>query len=113
MADVLEIVRGISQVMANAYDGAVDENGEPIKIGLKREEDVAITDKRVMDGFKVKIHGNELHILYHSEVQLKEVHSNNFESELESIASAFHVEEKLITEKNFIKVKGWFWGNHI
>ena len=48
MADVLEIVNGISQVMANTYDGAVDENGEPIKIGLKREEDVAITDKRVM-----------------------------------------------------------------
>ncbi len=54
MADVLEIVRGISQVMANAYDGAMDENGEPIKIGLKREEEVAITDKRVMDGFKFR-----------------------------------------------------------
>jgi len=38
MADVLEIVRGISQVMANTHDGALDENGEPIKIGLKKDE---------------------------------------------------------------------------
>ncbi len=60
MADVLEIVQGISQVMANTYDGAVDENGEPIKIGLKREEDVAITDKRVMDGFKIAMSGDTL-----------------------------------------------------
>ena len=72
MADVLEIVRGISQVMANAYDGAVDENGEPIKIGLKREEDVAITDKRVMDGFKVAMSGDTLTIKYHGEVTMKE-----------------------------------------
>ena len=40
MAEVLDIVRGISQVMANTHDGALDENGEPVKIGLKREEDV-------------------------------------------------------------------------
>jgi hypothetical protein len=31
MASVLEIINGISQVMANAYDGATDENGEPNK----------------------------------------------------------------------------------
>jgi hypothetical protein len=66
MADVLEIVQGISQVMANTHDGAVDGDGEPIKIGLKREEDVAITDKRVMDGFKVAMSGDTLFIKYHS-----------------------------------------------
>ena len=47
---IIRIVRGISQVMANTHDGALDENGEPIKIGLKREEGVAITDKRVYGG---------------------------------------------------------------
>ena len=82
MADVLEIVRGISQVMANAYDGAVDENGEPIKIGLKREEDVAITDKRVMDGFKVAMSGDTLTIKYHGEVTMKEAKDKGFESDL-------------------------------
>ncbi len=87
MADVLEIVRGISQVMANAYDGAVDENGEPIKIGLKREEDVAITDKRVMDGFKVQMSGDSLVIKYHGEVTMKEAKDKGFESDLEQMMS--------------------------
>ena len=65
MATALEIVRGISQVLANSYDGALDENGDPIKIGLRREE-VKITDKRVMDGFGCTIAGN-LRISYQSE----------------------------------------------
>ena len=60
MASVLEIVNGISQVMANAYDGATDENGEPIKIGLKREEGHPINDSRVMDGFKVKLYPGQI-----------------------------------------------------
>ena len=44
MATTLEIVNGISQVLANTYDGALDENGEPVKIGLKREEGHPILD---------------------------------------------------------------------
>ncbi len=35
---VVDVLRGISQAAGNMYDGATDENGEPIKIGLKREE---------------------------------------------------------------------------
>ena len=38
MATTLEIINGISQVLSKAYDGALDENDEPVKIGLKREE---------------------------------------------------------------------------
>ena len=38
MATVYEIVQGLSQAAANAYDGAMTEDGEPIKAGLKREE---------------------------------------------------------------------------
>ena len=42
MADRLELFRGISQAIANSYDGAHDErysyDGEERKIGLKREE---------------------------------------------------------------------------
>lgn len=87
MADVLEIVRGISQVMANAYDGALDENGEPLKIGLKREEEVDITDKRVMDGFKVQMSGDKLMIKYHAEVTMKEAKDKGFETELEQMMS--------------------------
>ena len=58
MASVLDIVRGISQAAANAYDGSHDEryaaDGKARKIGLNREEGDPILDSRVMDGFKVK-----------------------------------------------------------
>ena len=102
MATTMEIVRGISQVMANTYDGALDDNGEPIKIGLKREEGHPINDSRVMDGFKVSFHGgNQLCIHYHSELKLKEVYAKGFESDteqmIESIASFIKKEYKKIT----------------
>jgi hypothetical protein len=88
MATTLEIIRGISQALAYAYDGAHKESytddGEAHSFGLKREEGNPILDKRVMDGFKVKFHGDKICINYHSEVQLKEVHASQFESNLES-----------------------------
>ena len=83
--ETLEIVRGISQAMANSYDGALDDKGEPIKIGLKREEGHPVLDSRVMDGFKVKFSGNRLCIHYQTDVKLKDVHQNNFENEIESM----------------------------
>ena len=47
MATTLEIIDCISQVLSNTYDGALDESGEPIKIGLRREEGNPLTDHRV------------------------------------------------------------------
>ena len=85
MASVLDIVRGISQAAANAYDGALDENGELLKVGLKREEEIPLTDRRVTDGFGVSFNGPILRINYQSEISLKEVNdANAFESEIES-----------------------------
>ena len=83
MATVYEIVQGLSQAAANAYDGALDENGEPLLAGLQREEGDPILDKRVIDGFKVRFSGNMMHLSYHSEVQLKEVYANGFEEDVE------------------------------
>ncbi len=102
MATTMEVVRGISQVMANSHDGATDENGEPIKVGLKREEGDPLIDSRVMDGFKVSFHGgNQLCIHYHSELKLKDVHAKGFESDLEQmindIAKFIKKEYKKIT----------------
>lgn len=101
MATTLEIVRGISQVLSNTYDGATDENGEPIKIGLKREEGHPIHDSRVMDGFKVSFYPDSICIHYHSEVKLKEVYSGTFEQDVESminqIAQFIKKEYKKIT----------------
>jgi hypothetical protein len=101
MATTMEIVRGISQVMANSHDGALDDKGEPIKVGLKREEGNPLIDSRVMDGFKVSFYGDQLCIHYHSETKLKDIYANGFESDLEQmiedIASFIKKEYKKIT----------------
>ncbi len=101
MATVYEIIQGLSQAAANAYDGALDENGEPVTAGLQREEGNPLLDKRVADGFNVKFYGNMMCVGYHSEVQLKEVYANGFETDVEQriadIASFLKKEYKKIT----------------
>ena len=101
MATVYEIVQGLSQAAANAYDGALDEKGEMLEAGLQREEGDPILDKRVLDGFKVRFSGNMMTLSYHSEVQLKEVYANGFESNVEQtiadIAKFLRKEYKKIT----------------
>jgi len=102
MATTLEIVNGISQVMANSHDGATNDKFEPLLVGLEREEGNPITDSRVVDGFSVRIHGgNRLCIYYNLEPPLKEVHGSSFESDIESriekIKSFIQKEYKSIT----------------
>ena len=103
MATTLEIIRGISQAAANGYDGALDDKGEPISIGLKREEGDPIIDSRIMDGFGVKMHGDILKLSYQSEIKLQDVHDKNFESDIEQtvqdIANFLKKEFKKITGK--------------
>ena len=100
MATTLEIINGISQVLANSYDGALDESGEPVKIGLRREEGNPLIDSRIMDGFGAHISGDRLHIKYHSEIPLREVHSNSFEGDMESMVETI----KSFIQKEFKKV---------
>jgi len=105
MASVLDIVRGISQAAANAYDGSQYDNysfdGEARKIGLKREEGDPITDSRVVDGFGVKFHGNVLCISYQSDIKLKDVYAGDIEAEVEemiqNVANFLKKEYKKIT----------------
>jgi hypothetical protein len=101
MATVYEIVQGLSQAAANAYDGALDEKGERLQAGLQREEGDPILDKRILDGFNVRFSGNMMILSYHSEVQLKEVYANGFESGVEQtiadIAKFLKKEYKKIT----------------
>ena len=90
MADTLEIIRGISSAIANSHDGAIDEEGNPVLVGLKREgEDgiIPLHDKRVMDGFKVSFKGDQICIHYHGEVTMKEVHGKSFESDIGQMIS--------------------------
>jgi hypothetical protein len=84
MATVYEIIQGLSQAAANAYDGALGEDYEPVKTGaLRREEGDPLLDQRVMDGFNVKFYGNVMCLSYMSEVQLKEVYARGFEQDLD------------------------------
>jgi hypothetical protein len=63
MATILDVVNGISQALSKNYDGALDEEGEPIKAGLKREEGNPIIDSRVLDGFNARVQGDKLILL--------------------------------------------------
>lgn len=106
MATVLDIINGISQAAANAYDGSHDErysaDGETRKVGLRREEGDPILDSRVMDGFNVKYYGNSICVEYHGECKLKETHDRNrFETDVNTrindIVSYLKKEYKSIT----------------
>jgi|TARA_Y100000114_G_C11748612_1_gene323003 hypothetical protein len=89
MATVYDIVRGINQAAANAYDGShkarftTNEKDDPI--GLKREEGCPIKDSRVMDGFKVKMAGPILIVSYQSEMPIKSFHNTKLGDEMEAV----------------------------
>jgi len=107
MATTLEIIQGINQAAANAYDGSHDERfvvGDAKKIGLSREEGCPIVDSRVADGFGVKIAGDQLRINYESNVSLTSVYAAGFEEEcerkLQQIADFIKKEYKTITGKS-------------
>lgn len=105
MATVYEIIQGLSQAAANAYDGALGEDMSTTPTGvLRREEGDALIDQRVMDGFNVKFYGNMMCLTYQSEVQLKEVYAQGFEEEVDQrltdIAGWLKKEYKKITGRS-------------
>ena len=107
-SNILEIIQGLGQAAANAYDGSHDErfvrDGEVKKAGLQREEGCPIMDKRVMDGFNVKFYGNKVCINYQSDIQLREIHGGGFEAEMErrlnEIKKFLQKEYKAVTGKS-------------
>lgn len=107
-SNILEIVQGLAQAAANAYDGSHDKrfshDGEERKVGLRREEGCPIMDSRVIDGFNVRFHGDVMCISYQSDIKLKEVYSGGFETEMEAtineIKNFLQKEYKKITKKS-------------
>jgi hypothetical protein len=105
MATVYEIIQGISQAAANAYDGSHYEryssDGEIREVGLERERGDPLIDSRVMDGFSVRFQGNHLIVSYHSEMPLKAVHNTKLDEDVEekfaSIAKFLKKEYKSVT----------------
>jgi len=78
-----EIIQGVMQAAADSYDGAYDEKGQPLEIGLKREKGHPVLDSRQIDGFRCRIDGTHLQITYHSEIKLKDVYASKLEEDLE------------------------------
>ena len=105
MATVYEIIQGINQAAANAYDGAHEEGLQADRnartAGLSREDGHYINDRRVMDGFKISFHGPLLRVNYQAEVRLKDVKEPGFEndiiSHLKDIIKFLKKEYKAIT----------------
>ena len=105
MATVYDIIKGINQAAANVYDGAQHEelaaDGLARKAGLSRENGDYISDRRVMDGFKVKFIGPILRINYQSECRLQDLKKPGFEdsivSKLQDIVKFLKKEYKTLT----------------
>ena len=101
MSNIADIVKGISQAAANAYDGALDEEGNKLQVGLMRDKETKIQDKRVMDGFGVSFSGKNMTVNYHREVRNKEVMDNKLRDEVETaieeVANFLKKEYKKVT----------------
>jgi len=83
----LEIIRGLSQAAGGLYDGAVDAEGKPFEIGLKREE-LPDTNRKMIDGAKITFVGDKVRVSYEAEIILKDIYkdgANAFQSEMDDM----------------------------
>ena len=107
MATVMDIIQGIQQAAANAYDGAHDEraasDGESRTAGLKREQGDMNLEARVMDGFNVRFHGDRLSVHYHGGCKLKETHNRN---EFENAINQHIADVVKYLKKEYKKITG-------
>lgn len=109
--DVVEILKGLQQAAHNAYDGALDDEGKPIKTGLKREEGSYLSGNRLMDGVNIKLQDNKMVLNYHSEILMKETHDKRFEDKInatiDEVVKWLKKEYKRVTGESIrLKMKG-------
>jgi hypothetical protein len=79
--EAMKVLRGISQAEENVRHGYMGTEGETMDVGMRRQKD----DNAFTDGFQVKVVGDILLLKYHTLVDLKELHSSNFESDIETV----------------------------
>ena len=92
MANILDVVQTIQNIVGQkGYDGALDEEGNPVKIGLRREVDSVVNDSRLVDGFKVRFQGDSMVLSYSSECTIKNVQNPKFEEMVEEKLSLIHI----------------------
>jgi hypothetical protein len=102
--ETLNILNGLSHILGEyGHDGATNADGDPVKIGLRREEGNPIIDSRVIDGFGLKFYGDKMCLSYNIDgLPLKEVYGNTFESDIEQSMS----EVESFLKKEFRKNTG-------
>lgn len=106
-ATILDVLKGISQVVANTRDDnkGITGEGEPVKTdALQREEELTIHDPRVMDGFSIKIMADRLQITYNVRERMRNVSESDFKKKMQdtvdSVASYIKKEYKNVTGKS-------------
>ena len=83
----LEIIKNLSHAAGNLYDGAVDDKGEPLKMGLKRD-DLLSTNRKYIDGGKVNFAGDTIKVTYEAEIRLPDVYKdgiNGFQNDMNNM----------------------------
>lgn len=78
--ELMKLLSGISQVMANSYDGSYGEEKE--KTPLKREKGDPILDTRIIDGFGISLSGDRMIVKYQSEVVAEDTKDPKFETNI-------------------------------
>lgn len=103
MAEMMDIIKGISQVMANTYDGAVDKDGKVRRNTIRFPETNDSYEMRGMiEGFRARVSGDKLIINFQTDVTQQEAHDPKFEQNTKkSIAEAVKY-----LKKEFKKVTG-------
>jgi len=105
--NIQDVVSGIAQAAANAWDGSHDErfvrnDKELVQIGLRREEGDLMKDNRIMDGFSVYFQGPNLCIKYHSTFTIEEMHEKGFDQKISNIVD----DVAAFLKKEYKKVTG-------
>ena len=99
-----EVLKDLSVAAGNLYDGAVDDKGEPINMGLKRDE-LPDTNRKYIDAAKVRFAGDKAIVSYEAEIVLKQVYKNGingFQNEMDDMI------QKVVNQlkKNYRAVAG-------
>ena len=102
-ADV-KILEDLSMAAGRLYDGAVDFEGNPVEMGLKREK-LPSTNRKFIDGAKVRFAGDKIIVTYESETKLKQVYRNGingFQNEMDDMI------QKIVDglKKNYRQIAG-------
>ena len=102
-ADV-KILEDLSMAAGRLYDGAVDFEGNPVEMGLKREK-LPSTNRKFIDGAKVRFAGDKIIVTYESETKLKQVYRNGvngFQNEMDEMI------QKIVDglKKNYSQIAG-------